>query len=69
MGKDGETKATGTLISSVLCPECQGTGIDVEGDELEKPDVSLSQVCISDLKTIRCCCTRKLAGVCFFQNE
>ncbi|EOX99406.1 Uncharacterized protein TCM_008091 isoform 1 [Theobroma cacao] len=44
MGKDGETKATGTLISSVLCPECQGTGIDVEGDELEKPDVSLSQM-------------------------
>ncbi|XP_022738550.1 uncharacterized protein LOC111291171 isoform X2 [Durio zibethinus] len=45
-GKDGETKATGTLISSVFCPECQGTGIEVEGDELEKPDVSLSQVFI-----------------------
>ncbi|XWS54194.1 hypothetical protein CRYUN_Cryun10bG0068700 [Craigia yunnanensis] len=44
MGKDGETKATGTLISSVFCPECQGTGIEVEGDELEKPDVSLSQM-------------------------
>ncbi|XWS68627.1 hypothetical protein CRYUN_Cryun04dG0107000 [Craigia yunnanensis] len=44
MGKDGETKPTGTLISSVLCPECQGTGIEVEGDELEKPDVSLSQM-------------------------
>ena len=46
MGKDGETKPTGTLISSVLCPECQGTGIEVEGDELEKPDVSLSQACV-----------------------
>ncbi|XVE49911.1 hypothetical protein DITRI_Ditri01bG0119800 [Diplodiscus trichospermus] len=44
MGKDGEAKPTGTLISSVLCPECQGTGIEVEGDELEKPDVSLSQM-------------------------
>ncbi|MFQ6648519.1 hypothetical protein Gotur_021932 [Gossypium turneri] len=44
MGKDGETKPTGTLINSVLCPECQGTGIEVEGDELEKPDVSLSQM-------------------------
>ncbi|OMO59778.1 hypothetical protein CCACVL1_24617 [Corchorus capsularis] len=42
--KDVETKATGSLISSVLCPECQGTGIEVEGDELEKPDVSLSQM-------------------------
>ena len=46
MGKDGETKATGTLISSVFCLECQGTGIEVEGDELEKPDVSLSQACV-----------------------
>ncbi|XVF01978.1 hypothetical protein REPUB_Repub04eG0136400 [Reevesia pubescens] len=44
IGKDGETKPTGTLISSGLCPECQGTGIEVEGDELEKPDVSLSQM-------------------------
>ncbi|XVF44253.1 hypothetical protein PTKIN_Ptkin02bG0105600 [Pterospermum kingtungense] len=42
--KDGETKSTGTLNSSVLCPECQGTGIEVDGDELEKPDVSLSQM-------------------------
>ncbi|XVE66205.1 hypothetical protein DITRI_Ditri08aG0061800 [Diplodiscus trichospermus] len=46
MGKDGETKAARTLISSVFCPECQGTGIEVEGDELEKPHVSLSQVFI-----------------------
>lgn len=44
MGKDGVVKPTGTMISSVLCPECQGTGIEVEGDELEKPDISLSQM-------------------------
>ncbi|KAK8564047.1 hypothetical protein V6N12_036178 [Hibiscus sabdariffa] len=43
-GKNGEAKPAGTQITSVLCPECQGTGIEVEGDELEKPDVSLSQM-------------------------
>ncbi|KAK8617397.1 hypothetical protein V6N13_080313 [Hibiscus sabdariffa] len=43
-GKDGETKPKGTLVTSVLCPECQGSGIEVEGDELEMPNVSLSQM-------------------------
>ncbi|GKV36730.1 hypothetical protein SLEP1_g44829 [Rubroshorea leprosula] len=42
--KDGENKATGNHISSVLCPECQGTGINIEGDELENPIISLSQM-------------------------
>lgn len=32
-------------ISSVFCPECQGTGIiNVEGDQLEMPTVPLSEV-------------------------
>ncbi|XP_039019471.1 uncharacterized protein LOC120150968 isoform X2 [Hibiscus syriacus] len=44
-GKNGEAKPAGTLlITSVLCPECQGSGIEIEGDELEKPEISLSQM-------------------------
>ncbi|PIA41208.1 hypothetical protein AQUCO_02300186v1 [Aquilegia coerulea] len=31
-------------ISSVFCPECQGAGIHVEKDQLEKPSIGLSQV-------------------------
>lgn len=31
-------------IYSAFCPECQGTGIDIDGHELEKPTVSLSEV-------------------------
>ncbi|KAK1416540.1 hypothetical protein QVD17_32331 [Tagetes erecta] len=31
-------------IYSSFCPECQGTGIDINGDELEKPTVSLSEM-------------------------
>lgn len=42
--KDGEM-ALRTPICSVICPECQGTGRIVEGDELEKPTVPLSKVC------------------------
>ncbi|PPE01191.1 hypothetical protein GOBAR_DD01779 [Gossypium barbadense] len=41
---DLETKPMGFLISSILCPECQGTGIEVEDDKLEKHDISLSQM-------------------------
>ena len=69
MGKDGETKPTGTLISSVLCPECQGTGIVVEGDELEKPDVSLSQVCILWSLKHWAVVQGNFFGVHFLQNE
>jgi hypothetical protein len=29
---------------SVLCPECQGTGIHVQGEDYEKPRISLSEV-------------------------
>ncbi|XWS39467.1 hypothetical protein CRYUN_Cryun18bG0056800 [Craigia yunnanensis] len=52
MGKDGETKDTETLISSVFCPECQVTGIEVKVDELEKPDVSLSHEKVLPLKSL-----------------
>jgi hypothetical protein len=45
IGKEGEVKATRAQIDSVFCPECQGTGIITEGDELEKPSVPLSEVC------------------------
>lgn len=34
-----------SFISSAFCPECQGTGIDIEGYELEKPTIPLSEVC------------------------
>ncbi|KAL5797589.1 hypothetical protein ACOSQ2_002409 [Xanthoceras sorbifolium] len=40
--KDGEDIST--KICSVFCPECQGTGMDIEGDELEKPTITLSQM-------------------------
>uniref|UniRef100_A0A0D9XL64 C2H2-type domain-containing protein n=1 Tax=Leersia perrieri TaxID=77586 RepID=A0A0D9XL64_9ORYZ len=39
-------------ITSILCPECQGTGIHVEGDELEKPTISLSEMFCYKLKAI-----------------
>ncbi|KAG8092149.1 hypothetical protein GUJ93_ZPchr0012g22087 [Zizania palustris] len=39
-------------IASILCPECQGTGIHVEGDELEKPTISLSEMFRYKLKAI-----------------
>lgn len=40
IGKEG----TRAQIDSVFCPECQGTGIIIEGDELEKPSVPLSEM-------------------------
>uniref|UniRef100_A0A452YK30 Transcription elongation factor 1 homolog n=1 Tax=Aegilops tauschii subsp. strangulata TaxID=200361 RepID=A0A452YK30_AEGTS len=48
MGKSKRGRKAKTVpksrIMSILCPECQGTGIHVEGDELEKPTISLSEV-------------------------
>lgn len=44
LAKDGDVKFIGKKIYSVFCPECQGTGIDIHGDELEKPPVSLSEM-------------------------
>ncbi|KAL4585247.1 hypothetical protein LXL04_009863 [Taraxacum kok-saghyz] len=31
-------------IYCAFCPECQGTGVDIDGDDLEKPTVSLSEM-------------------------
>ncbi|KAJ4729824.1 Acyl-[acyl-carrier-protein]--UDP-N-acetylglucosamine O-acyltransferase [Melia azedarach] len=41
--KGGENIFT-NHISSPFCPECQGTGVNIDGDELEKPTISLSQM-------------------------
>lgn len=46
-GKDNEKGKVGgirTQICSVFCPECQGTGMIVEGDELENPSIPLSEM-------------------------
>lgn len=32
-------------INSVFCPECQGTGINIDGDRVEHAPFSLSEVC------------------------
>lgn len=42
--KDGETRQIKTQIDSVFCPACQGTGIIVDGDDLEKPTIPLSEI-------------------------
>lgn len=52
IGKAGELKAIGPQICSVFCPECQGTGIVTEGDELERPPFDLSEMFKYKLKVI-----------------
>lgn len=44
--KDGDVNSSITQVHSVFCPECQGTGMNIQGEELEKPRIALSQVCI-----------------------
>ncbi|CAL9154237.1 unnamed protein product [Musa hybrid cultivar] len=39
-------------ISSVFCPECQGTGISIQGEEFEKPTIPLSEMFHYKLKAI-----------------
>ncbi|KAG9441040.1 hypothetical protein H6P81_016894 [Aristolochia fimbriata] len=46
--ENGASKKTDIL--SILCPECQGTGMDTEGDELEKPTVPLSKMYLYKVK-------------------
>lgn len=41
---DSEMKAFRTPINCVICPECQGTGTMIDGED-EKPTVPLSKVC------------------------
>ncbi|ONI17073.1 hypothetical protein PRUPE_3G136600 [Prunus persica] len=43
-GQDGQMKALSTQIHSVFCQECQGTGAIIDGDDLEKPNLPLSQM-------------------------
>ncbi|XP_076956575.1 uncharacterized protein LOC143631831 [Bidens hawaiensis] len=43
-GAKGVEEAVKKQIYSPFCPECQGTGVDIDGDELEKPTVSLSEM-------------------------
>ncbi|XP_051114655.1 uncharacterized protein LOC127240179 [Andrographis paniculata] len=46
--KTGKSRAKHDVLEkqivSVLCPECQGTGVDIDGEELEKPTVPLSEI-------------------------
>jgi hypothetical protein len=42
--KDGTVNTFSNPIVSVLCPECQGTCVNIEGDELEKTPASHSEV-------------------------
>ncbi|KZV45575.1 hypothetical protein F511_27185 [Dorcoceras hygrometricum] len=39
-----ETQETRKQIYSVFCPECQGTGIEIDKEELEKPTISLFEI-------------------------
>ncbi|KAL6134081.1 hypothetical protein ACLB2K_066314 [Fragaria x ananassa] len=43
-GKDAQLKSLSPQIYSVFCPECQGTGNVVDGDDQEKPNLPLSQM-------------------------
>ena len=43
-GRKGKKGSKSLLLSSILCPECQGTGKIIEDDDLEKPSIPLSQV-------------------------
>ncbi|KAJ9170963.1 hypothetical protein P3X46_019021 [Hevea brasiliensis] len=43
-GKDGKVKALKSQIDSVFCPECQGSGVKMEEDELEMPTIPLSEM-------------------------
>lgn len=44
--KMGKEKDIGKHIRTVFCPECQGTGMIIDGDGVEQPEFSLSQVCL-----------------------
>lgn len=52
--KENEELTLRDQICSVFCPDCQGTGLHLEGDELEKPTVSLSEVRCLDILHLNC---------------
>ncbi|KAG6499267.1 hypothetical protein ZIOFF_039024 [Zingiber officinale] len=39
-------------ISSIFCTECQGIGVAIQGEELEKPTIPLSEMSLYKLKAI-----------------
>ncbi|KAJ4830871.1 hypothetical protein Tsubulata_033970 [Turnera subulata] len=43
-GKNGKLMVLLNRITSVFCPECQGTGRNIEGNELEDPTILLSEM-------------------------
>ncbi|XP_078439852.1 acyl-UDP-N-acetylglucosamine O-acyltransferase [Wolffia australiana] len=51
-GRKGKKAAAKAFMSSILCPECQGTGINTEEENLEKPSIPLSQMFQYKLKAI-----------------
>ncbi|TVU32149.1 hypothetical protein EJB05_23868, partial [Eragrostis curvula] len=51
-GRKAKNAPKKSKLTSILCPECQGTGIHVDGDELEKPTISLSEMFRFKLKAI-----------------
>ncbi|PKA60182.1 hypothetical protein AXF42_Ash021193 [Apostasia shenzhenica] len=52
-GRKGKSSLKNRHISSVFCPECQGTGVPISGDELEKPTVPLSETFLHKLDAIK----------------
>ncbi|XP_019107334.2 uncharacterized protein LOC104903026 isoform X2 [Beta vulgaris subsp. vulgaris] len=44
MRKGSEEGTFCDQVHSVFCPDCQGTGLQIEGGALEKPDVPLSEM-------------------------
>lgn len=51
-GRKAKNAPKRSKITSIVCPECQGTGIHVNGDELEKPSISLSEMFRFKMKAI-----------------
>uniref|UniRef100_A0A2P2J9F5 Uncharacterized protein MANES_13G147300 n=1 Tax=Rhizophora mucronata TaxID=61149 RepID=A0A2P2J9F5_RHIMU len=43
-GKNGKTKALKCKIVSVFCPDCQGSGLNIDGHDREMPTVPLSEM-------------------------
>ncbi|KAJ6814067.1 uncharacterized protein M6B38_139240 [Iris pallida] len=52
-GRKAKLAQKNDVISSVFCPECQGTGIRIEGEEFEKPTVILPKMFLYKLEAIK----------------
>ncbi|XP_065874029.1 uncharacterized protein [Euphorbia lathyris] len=42
--KTRKMKASNSLIETAFCPECQGTGAVIDGEEMERPTIPLSEM-------------------------